>query len=329
MVFNHHKPAKSFNFQHLENNLHSSLAGFSAVALLQDFVEENAAHGCKDWAPLIDSNAPALCITQLSHLHHGGSGAVGFGEEDGVNILNSSSCDLPFQSASDSRKLNISRSPSARSDAGSPSWRRNRLPDFSPPSHSANALKPEPKRPHKARLTSSEASAWGRHSEPRLKHVNAAPGPGSYSPKTVSTSSVTVKFGRSVNHKLPFRASYCEENLISHRAIPDETKLFGRTSSVSFTRQSRVLQLTASASDQAARATCSPFIGPGTYNIRSDTDISQSPEEKCSKGHVIPLGPRGVDFRSFRSNRVLKHTYEKDQNDAIIGVFTSLQLSLF
>jgi hypothetical protein len=51
-------------------------------------------------------------------------------------------------------------------------------------------------------------------------------------------------------------------------------------------------------------------------------DIAPSAEEKFRKGHLIPLGPRGIDLRSFRSNRALKHTYEKDQNDAIIGVLT-------
>ncbi len=49
-----------------------SLAGCSAVALLQLFVRANAANDCNDRAPLmIDYNAPAISVTGLSHVVDG------------------------------------------------------------------------------------------------------------------------------------------------------------------------------------------------------------------------------------------------------------------
>ena len=149
-----------------------------------------------------------------------------------------------------------------------------------------------------------------RISEPRLKNGVVSPGPGAYSPTAPAKTSVAVKFGHSINHKLPFRASYCEENFVSHQAIPGGDKLFGSASGVSFPRLRRDPQLTATAGHGATSAACSPFIGPGTYNVQLG----------AASAHSIPVGPRGGDLRAFRNNRALRHTYSSEDSDAIIGL---------
>jgi hypothetical protein len=186
------------------------------------------------------------------------------------------------------------RAASARSAAHPASPQKSRACEHVAPSESA--------RP-------ASFDAWGRISEPRLKRADISPGPGAYSP-AAPTSSVAVKFGRSVNHKLPFRASYCEENFVSHQAIPGGDKLFGSASGVSFPRLRRDPQLTATAGHGATSAACSPFIGPGTYNVQLG----------AASAHSIPVGPRGGDLRAFRNNRALRHTYSSEDSDAIIGL---------
>jgi hypothetical protein len=273
-----------------------SLAGCSAVALLQGFVRGNDANDCNDWAPLmIDYNAPAISGTGLSHSQHHYDDVSGAIDEQRSPQSKSRSSSAPPRS--------LFHSPARHTVTC-------HLHEYSQPFRSSNA-------------TSESLQSWGRSSEPRLKRVIAAPGPGTYSP-IAPKSSVQVIFGRSVNHKLPFRASYCEENFISHQAIPDANKLFGSASAISFTRRSRVLQLTASSSDQIAKATCSSFIGPGTYEeVRSKLGSAKT------SGHSIPRGPRGTDLRLFRNNRVLKHTYGPHQNDDIIGAFAHTTIFFF
>jgi hypothetical protein len=101
--------------------------------------------------------------------------------------------------------------------------------------------------------------------------------------------------------------SSCHNTNATHKAIPCEDKLFGRASAPRCT----VVTTPANSGCKEA-ASCSPLIGPGTYDIQPGMASSQT-------GHAIPVGPRGSDLRSFRSNRVLKHSYETNEDDSVIG----------
>jgi hypothetical protein len=283
---------KSLNGRHLNSSSAGISQSLSAVALLHDIFGENADFGCSDWVPLIDCNASSqvpVPQAEPTHLHHNPNSISGVSQSD-----------LLVPVSSQSQRLSNSRSSSGRSVVYSPTLQNSHILDTFKHCDSFH-------------VSRSSVQPWARTNEPRLKRTNVSPGPGTYSPKTASKSSIAVKFGRSVNHMLPFNTSCCEENFISHKAVPDESKLFGKGNAVSFPRRCRILQLTASASDQMVGSACSPSIGPGTYSFRSDMG--------SNRRHLIPLGPRGSDLRSFRQNRALKHTYGKEQNDAFIGVF--------
>jgi hypothetical protein len=275
---------KSFNGRHLKSSSAGISQSLTAVALLHDIFGEKTDFGCSDWVPLIDINASSQ-----------------------VPVPEAEPSDLLVPVSSQSQRLSNSRSSSGRSVVYSPTLQK---------SHTLDTFK----HCDSFHVSRSSVQPWARTSEPRLKRTTVSPGPGTYSPKPASKSSIAVKFGRSVNHMLPFNTSCCEENFISHKAAPDESKLFGKGNAVSFPRRCRVLQLTASASDQMVGSACSPSIGPGTYSFRSDMGSNRK--------HLIPLGPRGSDLRSFRQNRALKHTYGKEENDAFIGVF-ACSCSLF
>ena len=263
----------------------------SAVALLQDFVGLSST-GSTDWTPLADCTP--LSDVPESRLLHSVAAVV---EDCGEPLANFSSSDHTAQPARNKTwKLRAHRLSSALSDDHAVTPYRSRTFECSSPS----SLIPR-------------AQPFGsRISEPRLKNGVVSPGPGAYSPTAPAKTSVAVKFGHSINHKLPFRGSYCQENFVSHKAIPDQAKLFGRSTAFSFPRLRRVAHLTASASHQTLAASCSPLIGPGTYDIQPGMASSQT-------GHAIPVGPRGSDLRSFRSNRVLKHSYETNEDDSVIG----------
>lgn len=282
---------KSLNGRHLNSSSAGIGQSLSAVALLHDIFGENADFGRSDWVPLLDHNACSQVPVALEpvHLHL----------DYNPNSISGES-ELLVPVSSQSQRLSISRSSSGRSVIYSPTLQNSHFLDTFKHCDSFH-------------VSRSSLQPWARTNEPRLKRTNASPGPGTYSPKTAAKSSVAVKFGRSVNHMLPSNPSYCEENFISHKAAPDESKLFGKAYAMSFPRRCRILQLTASASDQMVGSPCSPSIGPGTYSFRSDMGTTRR--------HLIPLGPRGSDLRSFRQNRALKHTYGKEQNDALIGVF--------
>jgi hypothetical protein len=260
----------------------------SAVALLQDFVGFSSA-GSNDWTPLADCCMPLSDVPEARLFH--------VVEDCGEPLANFSSSDHTAQPAPRNKTLKSGahRVSSALSDDHAVTPLRGRT--LATPSS----------------LIPRALPFCSRISEPRLKNGVVSPGPGAYSPTAPAKTSVAVKFGHSINHQLPFRGSYCQENFVSHKAIPDQAKLIGTASAFSFPRLRRVAHLTASASHQTLAASCSPLIGPGTYDIQPGMASSQM-------GHVIPLGPRGSDLRSFRRNRVLKHSYETNENDSVIGL---------
>lgn len=264
----------------------------SAISLLQDFVGDDAASSV--WSPIIRFDAPLSSLPEISSLQSVSSVT----EEFKHAVVNSSNGEMRVKASVPNTSRALRHSPS-RSTAHLSSSGKSQVCE-------------RIKSPYSAKLGSVEP--WARTSEPRLKRAIVSPGPGAYSPAAALRSSIAVTFGHAVNHKLPFRGSYCEENFVSLRAIPGDDKLFGRASACSFTRLRRVPQLNAPTSYQNLSATCSPLIGPGTYNVPSDKVFAHT------SGHLIPLGPRGSDPRSFRSNRALKHTYSKGQSDDFIGL---------
>ena len=273
-----------------------------AVALLQDFVRENPSDpvDCSDWAPLINLRQPRGMIDSSENGDHPSAAAACVGQvgvhqflqprrSEPTRVQRASNIFASFPEHN-KKSDGLSRLSSVRPVAAAPAPHRDLIPE-----HSASFVLPK----------ATPFEPWGRSNKPRVKRFTLSPGPGAYSPEA-SKSSVAVKFGRATNHVLPFRASYCEGIFSSNRVV----SAHGRSRCISFTRDCRVSQLTASASHQIPTATCSPLIGPGTYDFELGA---------LSAGHLFPLGPRGADLRSFRKNRALKHTYLKNENDAIIG----------
>lgn len=283
----------------------SEMSRSSAIALLHDFVSEDTAGS--SWSPLIDCALPLTGVAE-GFLNPSPQSVSAEANESARAAVNLSSEEMHVK-PSLQKRLRAHRVSSSLSASHTAFPGGNQ-------SHDLIA------HPSSAKLSSIEP--WGRIHEPRLKRSQVFPGPGAYSPAAASKSSVAVKFGHAVNHKLPFRASYCDENFVSHRAIPDEDKLFGKASAFSFTRHRRVSLLNPATSHQQLSATCSPYIGPGTYNVPLDMMCAHT-----SAGHLIPIGPRGSDLRSFRNNRALKHTYSKGQSDAAIGMSVLALIGVF
>ena len=273
-----------------------------AVALLQDFVRENPSDpvDCSDWAPLINLRQQRGIIDSSEHGDHPSAAAACVGQvgvhqflqprrSEPTRVQRASNIFASFPEHN-KKSDGLSRLSSVRPVAAAPAPHRDLIPE-----HSASFVLPK----------ATPFEPWGRSNKPRVKRLTLSPGPGAYSPEA-SKSSVAVKFGRATNHVLPFRSSYCEGIFSSNRVA----SAHGRSRCISFTRDCRVSQLTAAASHQIPTATCSPLIGPGTYDFELGA---------LSAGHLFPLGPRGADLRSFRKNRALKHTYLQNENDAIIG----------
>jgi hypothetical protein len=286
---------------------HSWLSDCSASALIREFVAENAADSSNAWVPLIEICAPTFSSDESSENCYANAAISERSEESFLSAI------------TEGGGGRIGSSPLKKSRVCSAPCRSNEINACSPAADNRESLE----HTANARLAKCiSIEPWARNTKPRLKSVHVSPGPGSYSP-TDAKSSVAIKFGNAINHKLPFRAGYCEENFIYHRSKAVEDKPLGTARATSFTRDKRVFQITSPESYQLARNSCSPFVGPGSYDVTSKLMSTQH------SGHLIPLGPKGTDLRSFRKNRVLKHTYPSNESDAVIGSSTAMSFHVF